>query len=427
MLDDLIIDTIYSIVTLLYGSVFTLLFLDIKLTTRKNLITFALFSILIFVVQCLIGYFVSVDTVISFYPLIVHLPLFLFCTIYHRKNVLTTLTSIMLCYFLTSPRYLLAEIIVAVFPMIPFPDSIGKILASFILTFPIYKYMVPVIIGSFKRNTRDIMHFFIPLIFVYTLSYLLYVYTDLLATNSILMMEIMFTLFFFIILYYLHKYFISIDNMIEKGKRNQILALSTESIKKQLDILNENNEQTKILRHDIRHYATMVKQLAEAGNMEKVVHISEEIEAKNHALITKQYCSNPWINLLLNAYIYQFENAGANPILKISVPSEIFINEMDLCVILGNILDNAIRSVNACKEKLFCSIILHYDLGKLYLEVQNSCESPVSFQDETPLSTRNGHGYGCKSIEYIAEKYHGICSFELHENIFSTRIILHEQ
>lgn len=426
-MEELMIYTVYSIITLLYGSIFTLLFLDVEMTKRRNIISFSLFALVILACQGVMVYLGSVDMVVDFYPLAVHLPLFLFCTIYHGKSVLMTASSILMCYFLTSPRYILSEIIVFAVPSLPYADIIGKIIASIILAVPIYKWVVPVMKKSFKRSREDVMHFFVPLILVYTLSYLLYVYTDLLVTNGVVMMEIIFTSFFLIIFQYLQKYFITIDDVIEKENRNNILVLSADALKKQLDVLNESNEQTRILRHDIRHYATMIRQYAQQGDIERVIGISEEIEAKNTAIMVKNYCANTWLNLLLNNYLSQLGNLGIAPVLDISVPEKININDMDLCVVLGNVLDNAARSISSCKEAVRCSVILKYEPGRLYLEVQNSCESPVSFQEGIPLSIRDGHGYGCKSVVYIAEKYHGICSFELQENIFTTQVVLHEE
>lgn len=426
-MDIYIMNALYSIVTLLYGSIFTLLFLDIKLRDRRTLVSFSLFSVLVLGIQSIVGYYVSVDMVVRLYPLIVHVPLFLMCILYYGKSILTTCSSIMLCYFLTSPRYILAELVTLIFPMLPFPGAMGKIIASILLVGPIYKWMVPIVRRSFKRASKEVMHFFIPLILVYMFSYLLYVYTDLLATNGVVMMETVFTLFFLIVLYYMQKYFVSIDDIVEKENRNHVLAFSAEALKKQLDILNEKNEKTRILRHDMRHYATMVKRYAQIGDMERVVQISEELELKNNEVMVKNYCSNPWINVLLNNYVSQLEEAGVRPVMEISVPVDISIQAMDLCVVLGNILDNALRSIHACKGQRMFSILLRYDLGKLYLEIQNSCEARVSFQEGIPVSTREGHGFGSKSIVYITERYHGIYSFELQDMIFTTQIILHEK
>jgi len=426
-MEEFILSALYSVVTLLYGSCFCLLFLGVPWNEHRIYWSFLGYVIVTLGFQGIVMYYFSVQMVVYLYPLIVHVPLFLLCTLYYGKSILNTVSSIMMCYFLTSPRYILAKILVFVFPNLPGSENMGKVIVSFLLAYPIYKWFVPVMQKSFQRKSRDVMHFFVPLTILYTFSYLLYVYTDLLKTNGVFMMEIIFTFFFIFIFYYLQKYFVSIDDILEKEQRNQLLAVSTEALKKQLDILKESNEQTRILRHDMRHYATMVKQYAQMGDMDKVVCISEEIETKNQAVVVKTYCSNPWINLLLNVYMAQMEEAGVEHEVETSVPVEINIRDMDLCVVLGNVLDNAMRSINAGKGKRFCSILLRYDDGKLYLEVQNSCESPVSFHNGIPLSVREGHGYGCKSIEYIVEKYCGICSFRLEETTFITQVILHEQ
>ena len=111
---------------------------------------------------------------------------------------------------------------------------------------------------------------------------------------------------------------------------------------------------------------------------------------------------------------------------QLMVPKEIFVHDLDLCVLLGNALDNALKSISKCKNEKFLHLILQCDENKLFMELKNSCETAVAFQNDLPVSTKPGHGYGSKSIRYIAEKYHGLCSFELTENVFTTKVILHD-
>jgi len=417
--------TISLIVTYLYGSIFTLLFLDIDLQEPSVIRSFGIFSIINISIQLAFGYFSSSQLVVLIYPIVVHLPLLLLCIFYYKKTILVSLSSLMMCYFLTAPRYILAELIIFVFPQLPCADHFGKIIATLILTFPIYKWVYPILKRGFQRSNRDIMHFFVPLTMVYSCSYLLYVYTDLLETNGTLMVEIIFTLFLIIILYYVKKYFISIDDMIEQENRNHILELSYGAVKKQLDVLTESNEQTRILRHDIRHYAAMMEQYAQLGEYDKIITISKEINGQNQAATVQNYCSNQSINLLLSNYAAHFSAMNVEFSPQLLVPKEIFVQDLDLCVLLGNALDNALKSISKCKNEKFLHLILQCDENKLFMELKNSCETAVAFQNDLPVSTKSGHGYGSKSIRYIAEKYHGLCSFELTENIFTTKVILH--
>lgn len=417
--------TISLIVTYLYGSVFTLLFLDVDLQEPSVACSFGIFSFINISAQLAFGYFSFPTLVVLIYPLIVHLPLLLLCIFYYKKTLLVSLSALMMCYFLTAPRYILAELIIFVFPQLPCGDHFGKIIASLILVYPIYKWVCPILKRGFRRSRSDIMHFFVPLIMIYSFSYLLYVYTDLLKTNGILMVEIIFSLFCIIILYYIKNYFISIDDMIEKENRNHILELSYGAVKKQLDVLTKSNEQTRILRHDIRHYATMIEQYAQLGEYDKIIDISKEITGQNQAATVQNYCSNQSVNLLLSNYVAQFSALNVSFSPQLIVPKEIFVQDLDLCLLLGNALDNALKSIAKCKEERFLHLILHCDENKLFMELKNSCETAVVFRNDLPVSTKQGHGYGSKSIRYIAEKYHGLCSFDLSENIFTTKAILH--
>jgi hypothetical protein len=330
-----------------------------------------------------------------------------------------------MCYFLTAPRYIFSEIIILLLPKLPCPDHFGKIIASLLLVFPIYRWVYPILKRGFSRPKKDILHFFVPLLMVYSLSYLLYVYTELLVTNRILIMEIIFTLFFVIILYYIKKYFISIDDIIEKENRNHILELSHAAVQKQLSALTDSNEQTRILRHNIRHYASLIDQYAHMGDLEKIIEIAEQLSGKTDTATVKNYCANQSVNLLLSNYFSQLSNIDANVSYQVSVPAETFVYDLDLCILLGNALDNAVQSISKCRHNKFLTLILQCNDEKLFMELKNSCETAVSFQEDLPLSTKSGHGYGSKSIRYISEKYHGLSSFELSNDIFITQVILH--
>lgn len=423
---EIMIWSVYLVVTFFYGSIFTLLFLDIDLKERKNGIFFALFSLLCVGLQLSIGTFYSIELVIQFYPLLIHLPLLLICILLYRKSVIISLASVLLCYFLTSPRYVLATILVKMFPALPVPEAMGRILASLPLFIAIYKWVVPSVKQSFKREKKDIMYFFIPLTTVYIFSYLLYVYTDLLSTEPFLMVETILTLFFCIIVYFIHLYFVAFDNTLQLENRNHILDLSAEAMQKQLATLKSSSEETRILRHDIRHFSFLIKQYASEGNLDKIKELATDIEQKNDDLRIEHYCQNQSVNLILSAYLTPLRHIDIPYHLDIHFPREVFVSEMDLCTILGNALDNAVSSVLACPDFSTLSLEINCDTKRLFFKLENTCQQMVTFSEGLPLSTKPGHGYGSKSIAYLTEKYHGICSFSLKNHIFTTQVILHE-
>ncbi|HBL50393.1 MAG TPA: hypothetical protein DDZ65_09155, partial [Firmicutes bacterium] len=58
------------------------------------------------------------------------------------------------------------------------------------------------------------------------------------------------------------------------------------------------------------------------------------------------------------------------------------------------------------------------------LEIENAYTGVVQMKDDLPVSKENGHGYGCRSMRFIAEKRNGFCIFKASDGIFTLRIVL---
>ena len=72
---------------------------------------------------------------------------------------------------------------------------------------------------------------------------------------------------------------------------------------------------------------------------------------------------------------------------------------------------------------LYCGV----RLGKLLVEIQNPCAEGLVMRDGLPVSERAGHGYGCRSIQTIAERRGGLCEFRARGGIFSMQLVLPDQ
>ena len=101
-----------------------------------------------------------------------------------------------------------------------------------------------------------------------------------------------------------------------------------------------------------------------------------------------------------------------------------FMNPMDLYVLLGNALDNAIEAVRKIKEeeKRVISMRVYAKDELIILQIENTCTEDVNLpEDGNPATTkadRNYHGYGIGSIRKIVEKYNGSLSLRADGQIF---------
>lgn len=100
---------------------------------------------------------------------------------------------------------------------------------------------------------------------------------------------------------------------------------------------------------------------------------------------------------------------------------------MDICVIIGNLLDNAIEACEKEKEKDKQFIRVYIDILKqqLYIYISNSMTDDIQKSGERYITTKNGsHGFGLLRIDRVVKKYGGYLNRQHEEGVFATEIML---
>jgi sensor histidine kinase regulating citrate/malate metabolism len=204
----------------------------------------------------------------------------------------------------------------------------------------------------------------------------------------------------------------------------QQLALQRDHYRK----LNEGIYETRMIRHDMRQHLVILLELL----------------GKNDALAAQAYlhnlcnfyddnalptvCRNQSADAIICHYLKLAKQKNINIVTKLNIPDNLGINDLDLCVIIGNCLENAIE---ACCElggdKLrFIDIKASINKGYLVINIANSFNGLVQRQEERFLSSKKGkdHGIGLKSVKTLAAKYEGNCSVSLDQQVFKVFVSL---
>lgn len=106
-----------------------------------------------------------------------------------------------------------------------------------------------------------------------------------------------------------------------------------------------------------------------------------------------------------------------------------FMDVMDICSIFGNAIDNAIECVQQLedRDKRLIKVSVYTQNRFLLIRIENYCETTVDFSGGLPTTTkanRDLHGYGIKSIQRAAEKYHGCVTLEQQDGWFGITVLL---
>lgn len=190
---------------------------------------------------------------------------------------------------------------------------------------------------------------------------------------------------------------LNVQNMykIENEKIKTYLDEEEKNIKR----IEELYEHSSIIRHDVKHYAVMMKNLIKEENyleLEKMIDELGEGELSGAAVI---YTKNTALNAVLNdkMSVCKKNNIIFRIVICTRVPKSITTN---VCVILSNLLDNAIEAEKK-EEKGYIKLYIHRQGDMLCMSIANKITVSVIKSNpklETTKNNKKEHGFGIKSI-----------------------------
>lgn len=209
-----------------------------------------------------------------------------------------------------------------------------------------------------------------------------------------------------IIVFYLHETTIKINR-----KYTQIL-LDYQQEKNTIDyydLLREQNENSKILIHDITKHLKTIQQLSENKDSNISKYISE-IVADYSVMNPIDYCNNSVVNLITHRY---YEICRKNNIIftiNINNTNLDFMKEYDITALLDNLLENAIESALLTNDKFIDFSICKRNSNFVIIKISNSCDRKPKYINNILVSSKNApgmHGIGTRSIKRVVAKYNG--------------------
>ena len=131
------------------------------------------------------------------------------------------------------------------------------------------------------------------------------------------------------------------------------------------------------------------------------------------------------MNLICSSFANKAAYLEVELTIRARLPEVLSISDTELCAILSNGLENALYAISDLEEplkwvKLYCGI----RLNKLLIEIKNPYAGQITMRDGLPVSGRDGHGYGCRSICSIAAQNEGLCTFDVEHGVFTLRVML---
>lgn len=301
------------------------------------------------------------------------------------------------------------------------------------------------------------------------------------VSSLALLARILLLLCMFMLSHLLILFMKNLQEQIIESERNKTMENLLRVQTEQYEMLKTRIMESRCARHDFRHHRMVLQDMADRNDLHGIQTYLAEYNAEHQDTPSKTYSNNPTVNAVVAYYAGHAEAAGIRFTARVQLPEQLLIPDPVFCVLLGNLLENAI---DACKTELSRGassgaasteanaggpitkaggsitktgvtsaadtaidpragvtasadvrsdqairvIVKQNGAACLSIAVDNTCGRKPIWDDGELVSTKHeGHGVGTVSIRYIAQRYDGDARFEWRDGIFYASVMLNPQ
>ena len=219
--------------------------------------------------------------------------------------------------------------------------------------------------------------------------------------------------------------------MKERARSEAYARTIAEQYRQQLyymENLEQLNYKLKSERHDFNNHLGVIYGLLEGGETDKARGYATQLVKTAEEYQNMVNIPYAMVRAMLNYKLSAAREEGIELRLNISVPAGLKLNEFDLTVILGNLLDNAREACAAIEESCrYIDLSILYKPDYLIIQAENPAGGGSALPDNGRRTTKpdaENHGFGLNNIEHLVNKHNGFMRKEPENGVFKIGIAL---
>ena len=235
----------------------------------------------------------------------------------------------------------------------------------------------------------------------------------------------------FVINFVVFHLYIQLSENLELKRRTSVyekeFLLLDQHIKEKENVMQEFRRR----RHDLKHQMSGLLRLLEQkqyGLLESSLKELAELQGLEGFTIANT--DNSIVNTLVN---YKYETAKSQGIdfrVHLDIPDRLPFADGDLCVVLGNALDNAIEAnLRGTVRNPYVNLKMSYDGDVLIIIIENAFDGKIKEGKKGERLTRkpdcDNHGIGISSMKSVVKKYYGFYDVKINDNIYKLNLLLY--
>lgn len=227
-------------------------------------------------------------------------------------------------------------------------------------------------------------------------------------------------------------YFVLYSQVKQQKEQNLQQELSLQQqvwikYKSHYEMSKETIDAINVKCHDLKHQVAALRTIQNLETQQKAIDLIEDAVMIYDSFINT---GNEILDTTLTEKGLLCQQKGITLSCIADGESISFMDPVDLYSLFGNAIDNAMEGVlNLPEEMRGITLTLQKKAGLIILQIENPYQGEIKLQDGLPLTSKedvNYHGFGMKSMAWLAQKYHGFINIKTDHQVFVFRMTIPE-
>ena len=205
----------------------------------------------------------------------------------------------------------------------------------------------------------------------------------------------------------------------------KLVEYQTEQSEKHLGEVRSIHKEMRGYKHDFHHHLQTLKGQLEAGEVDRALAYIEQLDNQLMNVDNLLKTGNVSLDAILSAKIAQAKVDSITVTVKANVPDSLTISDVELSIIIGNLLDNAIEACRSVDSNRFIRIYISMKGKMLYFSMLNSSGEKKKKTGSLFATQKEGmHGLGLRRAEAILEEHGGWVKYNSEDGAFTSEFLV---
>ena len=205
----------------------------------------------------------------------------------------------------------------------------------------------------------------------------------------------------------------------------KLAQYQNEQSQQHLNEVRSIHQEMRGYKHDFHHHLQAIKGQLESGEVDRALAYIGKLDDQLMNVDTLLKTGNVSLDAILSAKIAQAKAEGIAVNVKANVPDSLTISDLELSIVVGNLLDNAIEACRDVSGERFIRLFIAMKGSMLYFSMLNSAGRKKEKTAGLFASRKDGiHGFGLRRAQAILEEHGGWVKYNSEEGAFTSEFLV---